>query len=443
MKYTFLNKISFAVLIAVFAFGWSSCKLEEIPDPNGADVGSVSENATAGQLQNLVTGIESLLRKEVGYYYDVCSIIGREYYFFTGSDPRYTGELLGKEDSELDPAGFYGTRPYTGRYRTIKNCNILIDAANNTSVITAAEAKGYLGFAKTIQAYELLLAANLQYDNGIRLDVKDPNNLGAFTSDWQGSLAGVASLLDEAAADLDGAEFAFKLSSGFDFGADDNDTDFDTAAEFLKFNRGLAARVALYQGNKTDAIRHLGDSFYDAMGSFDFGPSRPYSTAGGETTNPLFRATNQSEAIIAHPQTAELLAADARGSKISQRNEALSLDGLSGAYDVVLFNSRSASVPLMVNEELILIAAEANIGTDNGVAEAAINVIRGAYGLDSVSGLSDDELLNEVIAQRRLSLFGLGHRWVDMRRFGRLGDLPIDRDGDDVWTQFPRPVSEN
>ena len=40
-------------------------------------------------------------------------------------------------------------------------------------------------------------------------------------------------------------------------------------------------------------------------------------------------------------------------------------------------------------------------------------------------------------------LYAEGHRWVDMRRFGRLGDLPIDREGDDVWSAFPIPEAEN
>ncbi|MFT7602914.1 MAG: hypothetical protein ACI8VT_000477, partial [Saprospiraceae bacterium] len=30
----------------------------------------------------------------------------------------------------------------------------------------------------------------------------------------------------------------------------------------------------------------------------------------------------------------------------------------------------------------------------------------------------------------------------DNRRLGRLSDLPLDRAEDDVWEQFPRPVSE-
>ena len=52
------------------------------------------------------------------------------------------------------------------------------------------------------------------------------------------------------------------------------------------------------------------------------------------------------------------------------------------------------------------------------------------------------DLINEILYQRRYSLFGEGHRWIDMRRAGRLGDLPIDRAGDEVFTQFPRPVLE-
>ena len=35
-----------------------------------------------------------------------------------------------------------------------------------------------------------------------------------------------------------------------------------------------------------------------------------------------------------------------------------------------------------------------------------------------------------------------GHRWIDVRRYNLLGTLPIDRPGDDVWTMFPLPVSE-
>jgi hypothetical protein len=35
-----------------------------------------------------------------------------------------------------------------------------------------------------------------------------------------------------------------------------------------------------------------------------------------------------------------------------------------------------------------------------------------------------------------------GHRWIDIRRYNLLNTLPIDWVGDDVWSEFPIPVSE-
>ena len=52
-------------------------------------------------------------------------------------------------------------------------------------------------------------------------------------------------------------------------------------------------------------------------------------------------------------------------------------------------------------------------------------------------------LINEMLYQRRFSLFFEGHRWVDMRRYNKLNELPIDRPGDDVWVQFPTPLTDD
>ena len=221
---------------------------------------------------------------------------------------------------------------------------------------------------------------------------------------------------------------------------------FDTPATFLQFNNALAARVALYQGDKAEALKRLADSFMDLNGDLNRGPARYYSTAGGDFANNLFRPLDQADAIIAHPSFIDdLTPGDARASKVVERPSGpLSLDGLTGTHDVYVFKSLNDFVPFIRNEELILIYAEANIGTDNAEAVRAINIIRNAHGIgDYTGGTSDAELLEEVMYQRRYSLFGEGHRWVDMRRWGLLNEQPIDRPEDDVWVQFPRPVSEN
>lgn len=433
-----MKQIKYILFAAAF-LTMASCDIDDNANPNGSSIQEFNEDASKSALQTLVTGIEDLTRQELGFYYDVTSIIGRDYYFFTGSDPRYTGEVLGKGDSQLDNAGFYGNRPYFGRYRTVKTANVLIDGATNSSLITDQELNGYLGYAKTIQAYELLLVANLQYQNGMRLDVSDPDNLGGF-EDYTSALAFIRSLLDEAASNLAaaGSAFPFSLSSAM--------AGFDTPSTFLTFNKGLAARVALYQGNTSDALANLSASFMDLGGDLNVGPARFYSTSGGDFTNNIFRVPDQADAIIAHPSfVADAAPGDSRLSKVALRpSGTLTLDGLSGDYDVVVYKSLSDFVSFMRNEELVLIYAEANVSTNPAEAVNAINVIRTAAGLAAYSGATDStSLMDEIATQRRYSLFGEGHRWVDMRRWNRLDELPLDRAGDDVWTQFPRPVSEN
>ena len=104
-------------------------------------------------------------------------------------------------------------------------------------------------------------------------------------------------------------------------------------------------------------------------------------------------------------------------------------------------------MPIIRNEELILIYAEANIQLGGGGladGEDALNVIRNAAGLPDYSGPStQDALIDEMLNQRRYSLFGEGHRWVDMRRYNRLDDLPLNDPDDNVWVEFPSPSDEN
>jgi hypothetical protein len=101
-------------------------------------------------------------------------------------------------------------------------------------------------------------------------------------------------------------------------------------------------------------------------------------------------------------------------------------------------------MPIIRNEELILISAEANIQSNNfPEAVAALNVIRAKHNLSSYSGaLNQTALINEMLYERRYSLFFEGHRWVDVRRYHLLNSLPLDRPSDNVWGQFPLPVSE-
>ena len=93
------------------------------------------------------------------------------------------------------------------------------------------------------------------------------------------------------------------------------------------------------------------------------------------------------------------------------------------------------------NEELILIYAEAQ-ARQGGDAVTPINTIRNIWGVGDYTGADDtDSLIDEILFQRRYSLWLEGHRWVDMRRLGRLNEIDT-REGGTIYTQVARRVSE-
>ena len=430
MKKNFVYHIS--VLLVALAM-LSACK-KEIGSLNGSTIEELSSNATKFQLNNVVTGTESGMRNAIDFYLDAVGMIGREMYRFAGSEPRYTTDLLGGGSATLNNNTFYLTNAWNARYRVVKNCNILIQAANNSSLITAEEKKGYLGFAKTIKALYLLLNLNLTYSNGVRIDVSDPDKLGPVVP-YAEALTAIASMMDEAKADLTGSTFAFKSTLGF-----------PDPAGFIKFNRALAARVAVYRDQSAAALAALNESFFDLNGSFTLGAYHIYSTGPNDQLNLTFFPQNQNgEVRLAHPSyTIDITPGDDRIAKATLRTSAASLDNLTSNRDVWVYTSSTASVPIIRNEELILIYAEAKIKLSQiPDAIVALNRIRTGHNLPPYAGsITQAALTTEMLNQRRYSLFFEGHRWVDMRRYNRLNQLPLDRAGDDVWEKFPLPLTE-
>jgi starch-binding outer membrane protein, SusD/RagB family len=424
-----------SILFLVITLFFTACK-KDYGNLNNATIEDFSKNASQTQLNNLVSGTESGMRNSLNFYLDDVSIIGREIYRFSGSEPRYVLDLLGANSATLSGSNFYITLPWAAKYRVVKNCNTLIQAATNSTLITDAQKKGYIGFAKTIKAYQLLLNLNLTNSKGIRVDVSDPDHLGPLVNYTDG-LTAITSLLESAKADLSAATISFPLA-GF--------AGFTDAAGLTKFNRALAARVSVYQQNWQIALDNLNASFFTLNSSFNTGVYHVFGTGSGDQLNPVFIPQNQSgEQRVAHPSYAtDIEPADDRINKATLRTTAASLSGLSSNRDVWIYTSSTAPIPIIRNEELILIYAEANIQL-NHLSEAvtAINIIRNGHGLGNYSGaVTQPALITEMLKQRRYSLFFEGYRWIDMRRYNRLATLPVDRTGDDIWTEFPLPVTE-
>ena len=130
-------------------------------------------------------------------------------------------------------------------------------------------------------------------------------------------------------------------------------------------------------------------------------------------------------------------------------NPATSADisGLTANYQIAKYASATSDMPFIRNEELILIYAEANarLGGATNLADAvtALNTIRTIWGVGAYTGpVDEDSIIDEVLKQRRYSLWGEGHRWVDMRRYDRLDDIDTSIDGGSVPSQIGRPQGE-
>lgn len=431
-----MNRSRYFIWLVILAIGFAGCK-KDFGNLNSPTEEELLKNPTKDQLNNLVTGTESAMRNNIGLYLDDVGVIGREMYRFSTGDPRYTTDLLGASNAQLDNTGFYLTNTWASRYRVVRNCNLLINAAQASTFITAEERNGYLGFAKTMMAYQLLLNLNLTYNNGVRVNVSSADEPGSFEN-YEQALQSIFSILDDGNSNLSASSISFQLTSGF-FG-------FSDAAGLAKLNRALTARVSVYREQWQDALDALENSFLDLNGSFDNGAYHVFGTGSGDQLNPAFFPRNQAGDVrLVHPDFAnDIEGNDDRIAKAALRDQSTSYQGLTSDRDVWVYTSSSSPIPLIRNEELILIYAEASIQSDDLLAgENALNIIRNGHNLPDYAGATTKQaLLDEMLEQRRYSLFFEGHRWIDVRRYGKLSDLPVDRPDDNVWELFPIPATE-
>jgi hypothetical protein len=289
---------------------------------------------------------------------------------------------------------------------------------------------------------------NTRDDLGLPIDVGiDPTAPPAPIVPRAQVFARIVQLLDEARTHLQagGSAFHFSLGPGF--------AGFNTPATFLTFNRALKARVDVYLGNYAAAITSLSGSFINTNASLDLGAYHAFSTQSGDVDNQLFDP--QGRAILAHPSIdddAQLRPDGSRdlrvGRKVTTLAEPRTVQGVTTDLLFTIYDSPEAPVPIIRNEGLILLRAEARYFTgDIAGALADINFIRvNSGGLAPLALTAIDtqaEFVNELLYNRRYSLlFEGGHRWIDARRFGRIAQLPRALSTHTVPSRFPYPEGE-
>ncbi|WP_217992502.1 RagB/SusD family nutrient uptake outer membrane protein [Longimonas halophila] len=425
-----------------------------VTNPNSPSTEAVLSGASQSELQNLVTGLEDRHRNAPPAVTELYGSFGREVYAAFASDPRFVTNWLGQEGVTPDAEFFADGSAFDTPYAAIKQGNFLIEAVNNTDAVDDQERNGYIGFAKTIQAYQYLIALNGQWrgpdrnpPGSIRIDVADPLNPGPFLG-YDEALAEIRGLLDEAYAEIGNAgdSFAFTLSEGF--------AGFDTPTTMRELNRAIAARAAIYAEDWPGALDALDNSFLSLTPGEASMNEGAYHVFGSppDQFNPLFypRNANTNQILMVHPSMIDdALPGDLRVErKFFERNEPITNGDLPGVelfYQDNRYESNESPIPFMRNEELILIHAEAQAQTGNlGEAVDAIDIIRETWELNTYDGpVNEEALIDEILFQRRYSLWAEGgHRWIDARRYDRLDAIPTELDGGQVFEKLARPLSE-
>lgn len=438
-------KLCVAITLAAGAVLFSGCSADQlnISNPNTPSVAGASGDPQAIQL--FATGLLRQNRNSRVGFITSTGRFGRELYIYTPQEGRNTSAyLIGLSgQNKLDPSGF-AVENWAGPYFNLRDIFNFKNTVNGSTALSATQKSAAQGFAKTFEAMELLSVISTRDSLGLVIDQNvDATVLAPFVT-RDSAYKYILAQLNSGATDLaaGGTAFPFTLHTGF--------TGFNTPATFLLFNKALTARAEAYYataGGGTAAwqrsIAALNASFLNTAATtraqLDAGVYLPYSPATGDAINGL-SVTNNTD-LYAHgsfttdaPLKADGVTKDDRyTSKIGSRPARSGPQGL-GIESTTGFNiypTTSTSIPIIRNEELLLLRAEALIGTgDKAGAIAIINQIRVNSGGLAASTLTpaspDATIITELLLQKRYSLMLEGHRWIDMRRYNRLDQLPID-----------------
>jgi hypothetical protein len=456
-----MRHIMTRALIGAALFGTAACSNDlTVPNYQNATPESIQADA-ASAVPLLASGVLRNDRDGAAGYVSGTGILGRESYNYTPTEGRNTTGWLSPDVK--NSTSFGGVALWAGPFTQLRNVAELIKAvtAAPDELISPARKSAAVGFAHTMEGYTLNQVIATRYNLGSPVDISaDPAILTPFVS-RDSVYRYIVAKLDQGKTELlaGGTAFPFTLHSGY--------AGFTTPANYLKFNRALAARINAYRASigasgcgaarsaacYTIVLQNLAESFIDPVGSLSAGPFNVFSAAASDLANNNSNQSNTS--IVAHFRAdsgIQLKADLTRDNRfltkvitITEKKPSNATHGVGTTFDYSIYPLRDSPIPIIRNEELILLRAEARYFTgDIPGAVADINVIRQrSGGLAPLAGFANEAaFIDELLYNRRLSLLFEGHRWIDMRRFGRLNQLTLDLPTHIVTSELPVPQNE-
>jgi hypothetical protein len=446
----------------------------DVRNTNQPNLEDLVNNPTRSKLSAAATGIFASARGDIQGVIWRLGSLGREGINLSGNnqpdyqEPYFLSSLIG--------SGFGGAL-WGGRYTAIRNSNIYLTALERVSSaeVSDAEKAAARGMANTFKALAFLYVVETRDSLGAPVDVDLAITAPPAPFVPKDSVYGyILGLLDSARADLNRAgatAFPFPVPPGLS-ARTPNALDLSSPASFLKFNRALAAKGRVLRATAggcgapcyTAALADLAASFLtNSSADFKNGAYFDFSNGAGDASNGLSEPLN-GLTFFAHPSDSVDAQLQPGGNpdqrvidKIVAAPDTQVLGGIAEIPGTqkftIYFTSGSADprrpIPIIRDEELLLLRAEAEWFTGSRTPAVAdidsVRVHSGGLLPTAVSIASpDSDFVKELLYNRRYSLlWEQGTRWIDARRFNRMGDIPKQPPtGGNVAKVMPIPDTE-
>jgi starch-binding outer membrane protein, SusD/RagB family len=441
-----------------------ACKNIDAPDQNASTLQELTGTPTRAVVISSLQGLFGGLRA-AGPCTGNCAYLGREGMNLDPSNPQNVNVTYfnGGDFSQ-----------WTSTYQNNRQADIVLEAIGKLSSdgvtgMTDVQKAGARGIVYTAKALGLLYVILTTDQTGAVLDVPtDPTAPVPAISSRDAAYTRIRALLDSGLTQLNtpGAVFT---GITFPAGFTSNGT-FNNVNGFRAFNRAIRARANVYWGTPAsfaDALVDLNAVFTgtgtpfvavpNTLAQMQIGVYNTYSTTSGDATNGVFDATDRQR--FAHTSLAQeavirtgtdTTTRDARFLRKVRtvKGDSLSRYGFKVYWAFQAYNSLSDPIPVLRNEEMLLLRAEATLACtgsapavtcpgDHNAALTDINTVRRVSG-----GLADlpappsplaagrttgDGTLDELLYNKRYSLvWEGGYSWYDRRHYGALTTLKRD-----------------
>jgi starch-binding outer membrane protein, SusD/RagB family len=411
-----------AGLAVVGLMGLAACQDTAVPNFRSPQINP----ETPSGIQFLVTGVVANSRADIGQ--DILSLSGfsREIGVFTTTDSRFITEWMG-DGNVIPNSDFYGGGGWSAEFLNAKDAQAIItDLPKVTPAYSSSDVSLITGVMKTFEAYNMMLVAETRDTNGVPIfgwasPPATPAPILCIKDVWQG----IAAMLDTAEGFLDaGKSGTMPINLPPGYAAVSGAGPSGTAGSFAGFNRALAAYAKLQYAYATTRVpgggapatpSGAGAPLMSALISADsavhatflYSPTNlapatagdfadplavyhSYSSTSGDLDNPVTFAVGQTTTVFVLDDVAAEIAAggDLRAVKLivnssAPASEAGPVANAQAANQITIgfYESAASPIPIIRNEELVLIEAAIQLGEGNlANAVASINQIRSQVG---------------------------------------------------------------